>query len=54
MFENPRKGRQASNFTRNVPKIAVGAPEEWEVNNNERVNRSFPHSARVSKLKEMR
>lgn len=25
--------------------------QEWEVNNNERVNRPFPHSAPVSKLK---
>ena len=43
MFENPRRGRQARNFTRNVPKIldlkssseqiffrklSLGAPEE--------------------------
>ena len=44
MFENPRRGRQARNFTTNVPKIldlkssseqiffrklSLGAPDEW-------------------------
>ena len=46
MLENPRRGRQARNFTTNVPKILVlkssseqvfsrklplGAPESWEI-----------------------
>ena len=26
MFENPRRGRQARNFTTNAPKIVVGCP----------------------------
>ena len=26
MFENPRRGRQARNFAKNVPKIVVGCP----------------------------
>ena len=48
MFENPRRGRQAINFTKNVPKILVlkssseqifsrklplGAPVSFETNN---------------------
>ena len=46
MFENPRRGRQAINFTTNVPKIldlksfseqifvrqlTLGAPEQWPI-----------------------
>ena len=45
MFENPRRGRQARNFTMNVPKIldlkssseqiffrklSLGAPDNWQ------------------------
>ena len=48
MFENPRRGRQARNFTKNVPKIldlkiivfrpdifqklTLGAPDGWKFN----------------------
>ena len=48
MFENPRRGRQAGNFTTNIPKIVdlksssgrtdifreltLGAPANWKVN----------------------
>ena len=39
MFENPRRGRQARNFTTNVPKILV-------LNANRLPNRYFPANCR--------